>query len=137
MSTLRRLIDEGRVTYLDQHVVETLVPSPGGVTISARDLRQNQTVAFEAERVFVGAGVLPTAWITLNSLGAFDEPVEMLDSQYFIYPFFRMRKAAGVETEALHSLAQAFLEIDDPAISRHLVHLEIFSYSDFLKRRAP
>ena len=29
---------------------------------------------------------------------------------------------------------QAFLEIDDPRVSRHLVHVEVFSYSDFLKR---
>ena len=133
-STLRRLIDEKKVTYLDRHVVEKLVPAAGGITISARDLRRNEVVTFEAERAFVGAGVLPTAWITLNSLGAFDEPIQMLDSQYFIYPFFRAQRTPGVETEALHSLAQAFLEIDDPAISKHLVHLEIFGYSDFLKR---
>ena len=133
-STLHRLIDEGKVAYLDRHLVEKVVPVAGGVTIFARDLRRNEMVRFEGERVFVGTGVLPTAWITLNSIEAFDEPVEMLDSQYFIYPFFRARRTPGVETEALHSLAQAFLEIDDPAVSKHLVHLEIFSYSDFLKR---
>jgi choline dehydrogenase-like flavoprotein len=91
-------------------------------------------VTFQAARVFVGAGVLPTAWLTLHSLGAYDETVEMLDSQYFIYPFFRLRRTPGVQAEALHSLAQAFVEIDDPAVSRHLVHLEIFSFSDFLRR---
>jgi hypothetical protein len=133
-STLRRLIEEKKVTYLDQHIVEKLEPTADGVTIVARDLRQGTTVTFQADRVFVGAGVLPTAHLALHSLGAYDEAVEMLDSQYFIYPFFRLRRTPGVETESLHSLAQAFVEIDDPAISRHLVHLEIFSYSDFLKR---
>lgn len=133
-STLRQLVNDGKVTYLDSHVAEKLVPSAQGVTIFARDLRRNEVVKFEGERAFVGAGVVPTAWLTLNSLGAFDEPVEMLDSQYFIYPFFRTRRTPGVETETLYSLAQAFLEIDDPAVSKHLVHLEIFTYSDFLKR---
>lgn len=132
--TLRRLIDEKKVTYLDRHVVEKLEPTADGVTIFTRDLAQNRTVTFHANRVFVGAGVLPTAWLTLQSLGAFDEPVQMLDSQYFIYPFFRARRTPGVQEEALHSLVQAFVEIDDPTVSRHLVHLEIFSYSDFLKR---
>jgi hypothetical protein len=132
--TLRRLIEEKKVTYLDRHVVEKLEPTADGVTIHARDLEKSQPVSFSAQRVFVGAGVLPTAWLTLKSLGAFDEPVQMLDSQYFIYPFFRLRRTPDVEKEALHSLVQAFVEIDDPAISRHLVHLEIFSYSDFLKR---
>jgi len=133
-STLRRLIDEKKVTYVGGHRVEKLETSANGVTIIARDLERQEIVRFQATRVFVGAGVLPTAALTLNSLGAFDQPVEMLDSQYFIYPFFRLRRTPGVSTEELHSLCQAFVEIDDPAISRHLVHLEIFSYSDFLQR---
>ena len=132
--TLRQLIDSGRVTYIDQQRVERLVPTSGGVTIHSRDLGSDRMQTFAAERVFVGCGVLPTAWLALNSLEAFDTPIEMLDSQYFIYPFFRLRRTPGVESEELHSLAQAFLEIDDPAISKHLVHLEIFGYSDFLKR---
>ena len=132
--TLRELIDGGQVTYLDRQRVERFEPTPGGVTIHARDLRENIMQTFDAERVFVGCGVLPTAWLALRSLDAFDVPIEMLDSQYFIYPFFRLRRTPGVESEALHSLGQAFLEIDDPAISKHLVHLEIFGYSDFLKR---
>jgi hypothetical protein len=132
--TLRRLIAEKKVTYLGRHVVEKLAPDGDGVSILARDLERGENVSFRATRVFVGAGVLPTAWLTLYSLGAYDEAVEMLDSQYFIYPFFRFRRTPKVDAEELHSLVQAFLEIDDPAISRHLVHLEIFSYSDFLKR---
>jgi hypothetical protein len=104
------------------------------VIIHARDLRENRVRTFDAARVFVGCGVLPTAWLVLNSLEAFDVPVRMLDSQYFIYPFFRLRRTPGVESEELHSLVQAFLELDDPAVSRHLVHLEVFGYSDFLKR---
>jgi choline dehydrogenase-like flavoprotein len=132
--TLRRLIEEKKVTYLGRHVVQKLEPDADGVTIHARDLDRGEAVTFRAARVFVGAGVLPTAWLTLHSLGAYDESVEMLDSQYFIYPFFRFRRTPKVDAEELHSLVQAFIEIDDPAISRHLVHLEIFSYSDFLKR---
>ncbi|MGC3989226.1 MAG: hypothetical protein QM796_06030 [Chthoniobacteraceae bacterium] len=78
--------------------------------------------------------MLPTAWLALRSLGLYETPVKLLDSQYFIFPFFRFGKTAGVEKESLHSLAQAYLEIDDPAISKGLVHIEVFSYSDFLKR---
>lgn len=133
-TTLRRLVDEKKVTYIDRHVVEKLESNTNGVTIFARDLEGQRIVTFEATRVFVGTGVLPTAGLVLNSLGAFDQSVEMLDSQYFIYPFFRLRRTPDVRKEELHSLVQAFVEIDDPAISQHLVHLEIFSYSDFLQR---
>jgi choline dehydrogenase-like flavoprotein len=130
--TLKQLIDDGLVDYRPGHVVERLEPDGAGVAVHAR--AEGTEVLIKAERVFVGAGVLPSAWLALNSLGLFDEPVTMLDSQYFIFPFFRFFRTPGVDREPLHSLVQAFLEIDDPRVSRHLVHVEVFSYSDFLKR---
>ena len=131
--TLKKMIADGLVDYRPGHVVERLETAPGGVTVHARNL-QGDAVTLDAKRVFVGAGVIPSASIALNSLGAFDEPVTMLDSQYFIFPFFRFARTPGVDGEKLASLVQAFLEIDDPRVSRHLVHVEVFSYSDFLKR---
>lgn len=131
--TLKRLIDDASVDYRPGHVVERLEPAGDGVVVHARDGGGN-AVRLEARRVFVGAGVLPSAWLALNSLGAFDEPVTMLDSQYFIFPFFRFFRTPGVDREGLYSLVQAYLEIDDPRVSRRLVHVEVFSYSDFLKR---
>lgn len=37
---------------------------------------------------------------------------------------------SGVDSEALYTLSQAFLELRHPQISRHSVHLQIYSYSD-------
>jgi len=132
--TLDKLLARNAVRYIKDHAVERIEQRNGTVTIFARDLSKNEAVKFEAARVFVGCGILPTAHIVLNSLGLFDREITMLDSQYFIYPFFRLSRTPCVEKELLHSLAQLFMEIDDPRVSRHLVHMEIFSYSDFLKR---
>jgi len=132
--TLEQLIEDRWLTYRPGIVVQRFESFAQSVQIYARDVEAGKDVEFEAERVFVGAGVLPSAWLALRSLEAFDTPIKLLDSQYFIFPFFRFAKTAGVEKESLHSLAQAYLEIDDPAISRGLVHVEVFSYSDFLKR---
>jgi choline dehydrogenase-like flavoprotein len=131
--TLGRLVADGLVGYRPGVVVERLEPAGSGVVVHTRDAT-GSAAKLEARRVFVGAGVLPSAWLALNSLGVFDEPVTMLDSQYFIFPFFRFFRTPGVDREPLYSLVQAFLEIDDPRVSRHLVHVEVFSYSDFLKR---
>jgi choline dehydrogenase-like flavoprotein len=131
--TLKRLMADGLVDYRPGHVVERLEAVGNGVIVHARDAGGN-AVRLEAKRAFVGAGVIPSAWLALNSLGVFDEPVTMLDSQYFIFPFFRFFRTPGVDKESLSSLVQAYLEIDDPRVSRHLVHVEVFSYSDFLKR---
>ena len=131
--TLQRPIADGLVDYRPGHVVERLESTGSGVIVHAQDAG-GSAVRIEARRVFVGAGVVPSAWLALNSLGIFDESVTMLDSQYFIFPFFRFFRTPGVDKEQLSSLVQAFLEIDDPRVSRHLVHVEVFSYSDFLKR---
>jgi len=134
--TLKQLLVDGAgglVDYRPGHIVERLEAAGDGVIVHAREAGGN-AVRLEARRVFVGAGVLPSAWLALNSLGVFDEPVTMLDSQYFIFPFFRFFRTPGVDREPLYSLVQAYLEIDDPRVSRHLVHVEVFSYSDFLKR---
>ena len=128
-STLRKLIADGAVDYRPGQVVERLEPTGDGVTVHVRG---GETV--QAKRVFVGAGVIPSAWLAMKSAGIVDEPVTMLDSQYFIFPFFRFARTPGVDKEQLTSLVQAFLEIDDPRVSRNLVHVEVFSYSDFLQR---
>ncbi|HWL53950.1 MAG TPA: GMC oxidoreductase [Chthoniobacteraceae bacterium] len=132
--TLDELLEAGKITYLPGRKVEKLHSTAAGVRIEARQVDTGAPEFFDASRVFVGCGILPTASIVLHSLGIYDTPVPMLDSQYFIFPFFRLAKTDGVEEEALHSLCQAFLEIDDARVSRNLVHIEVFSYSDFLKQ---
>jgi len=132
--TLADLRRDGKIEYLDCQRVERLEQSGGQVTIHTTDLRTGGAARFEAGRVFVGTGILPTAWLVLNSRDAAGKKVVMKDSQYFIYPFLRWPLTRGVESEDLHTLAQLYMEIRDPWISKHLVHLEIFSFSDYLKR---
>jgi choline dehydrogenase-like flavoprotein len=132
-STLADLIEAGKITYLDDHVVEKLVQSGDTVTIHAKRVSDSADVTFEGERVFVGAGVLPTAYIMLNSLEAYDTPVEIIDSQYFIYPFFQFKRTIGIQYEKAYGTAQVYLEIDHLSVSKNLVHMEVFGYSDFVK----
>ena len=57
----------------------------------------------------------------------------MLDSQYFILPVLALRHAPSVSKEALHTLAQLFIEISDPKISPHIIHLQLYTYNDMLR----
>jgi hypothetical protein len=88
--------------------------------------------SIRARRLLIGAGVLPTAMIVLRSLDAFDRTIRLRDSQYFIYPLLRFGLTDAVESGPMHTAAQVFVEIDDPNVSRHLVHLQIYGYSTFL-----
>ena len=132
--TLDDLRRGGRIDYIDRQRVERLEQTGDTVRIHTTDLRTGEARIFEAGRVFVGTGILPTAWLVLRSRDAIGRKVVMKDSQYFIYPFLRWPLTRGVEDEPLHTLSQLYMEIRDPKISRHLIHLEVFSFSDYLKR---
>jgi choline dehydrogenase-like flavoprotein len=132
--TLDALLRTGKVTYRKDHLVEKVADSGNEVIVSGMDLLQDRPFQLKANRVFLGAGVLPTAKIILDSLAAFDKPIKLKDSQYFIYPMLRFKAVSDVELEKTHTSSQVFVEIDDPAISKHLIHLQIYGYSSFLIR---
>jgi choline dehydrogenase-like flavoprotein len=130
--TLEQLIATGSVRYFQDHLVEKFEQACDEVIVTGRNLANGQSFSYRASRVFLGAGVLPTAKIILNSLQVFDRPIQLLDSQYFIYPILRFSVTDGVEAERMHTSSQVFLELDDPSVSEHLVHLQVYGYSTFL-----
>ena len=132
--TLDDLRRSGRIEYVDRQRVERLEQTGDTVLIHTTDLQTGEAARFEAGRVFVGTGILPTAWLVLRSRDAIGKKIVMKDSQYFIYPFLRWPLTRGVQEEPLHTLSQLYMEIRDPKISQHLIHLEVFSFSDYLKR---
>jgi choline dehydrogenase-like flavoprotein len=132
--TLAALIETGKVTYHKDHLVEKVQDLGSEVCVSGLDLASGRPFHFQASRVLIGAGVLPTAKIILNSLQVFDKPVMLKDSQYFIYPMLRFGRVDDVEEERSHTSAQVFLEIDDPRVSQYLVHIQIYGFSAFLLR---
>jgi hypothetical protein len=54
----------------------------------------------------------------------------MQDSQYFLLPLLRFRGVPSPRREALHTMAQLFLELRPPAAGPRNVHLQIYGYSD-------
>ena len=130
--TIDQLADRGSITYHPDHLVETFESVDGAVVIRGVSPSTQQPFSIRAKRVLLGTGVLPTAMIVLRSLGAFDRTVRLIDSQYFIYPLLRFGVTHGVENERMHTAAQAFIEVDDAKVSRHLVHMQIYGYSGFL-----
>jgi choline dehydrogenase-like flavoprotein len=128
--TLRKLQQDERFTYIPNIVVERLREDGEGVSISGQNRLTGEPVQFQAERVLLGCGTIATTRILLESLEAYDHPLELLDSQYFLVPFLRYRKTGRPRSDRLHTLAQAFLEINDPAISSNSIHLQTYTYND-------
>lgn len=102
-----------------------------GVSLTCR-AADGATVEVTGERLFVGAGVLPTAQLTLGSIGAAGDEVELLDSQHLFLPLLHgWGTPRDPATEPRHALTQAFLEVTDPEVSPWTVHAQIYSYNEF------
>lgn len=106
--------------------VRRFAEGPAGVTLTLAD---GATVV--GERAFLAAGVLESARVLLASQPA-GGALTLLDSQHGFLPAVA-RRAAPTRPDRLplHTLAQLFLELDDPAISPYLVHAQIYGWNEF------
>jgi choline dehydrogenase-like flavoprotein len=130
--TLRDLARNPRFTYRPDAVVTRLQELDGRAGVSGYHRITREPFTLPAERVYLATGVVATARIVLHSLGIYDQPVRLKDSQYFLFPLLRARGGGDVRRETLHTLSQLFIEIFDPEITARSVHLQVYSYSDLI-----
>jgi len=130
--TVRELRGGNNFTYQRDVIVTKLRETPDKVFIEGFHRETRVPLAFEAGRAYLAAGVIPTAQILLRSQAAYDRPLTLCDSQYFIFPILLARRTRDVRAEALYALSQLFIEINRPDISRHSVHLQVYSYCDII-----
>jgi choline dehydrogenase-like flavoprotein len=122
----------GRFHHRPNTVIQSVRESSSGIVATGYDRILKETVTIEADRAFVGAGVLPSTKILLKSMDAYDETVEIQDSQYFLFPVLSLAGTKNVSREALYTLSQIFLEIQDDEISKYTVHLQLYTYNDIM-----
>jgi len=116
-------------TYRTGAPVRHIAETAGGVVLTLAD---GGTIS--GARVFLGAGVLESARILLAS-GKAGDSLTLLDSAHGFLPALQPRgPGAGPDDSPRHTLTQLFLEIDDPAISAHLVHAQIYGWNEFYAR---
>jgi choline dehydrogenase-like flavoprotein len=132
--TLQELRDSRAIRHASGVLIEKFEDFGSKVQLTARVASDNSTCNFEFDRVFIAAGVVPTARLVLHSLGIYDFPLQLKDSQYFLVPFLRWKATRGVRSEALYSLSQIFVEMTDAMISSHTIQLQFYSYSGIYER---
>jgi ferredoxin len=128
--TVAKLKQSRGFSYQSDVVITTVQEDSRQVTINGYHRLSRAPLKWKAHRVYLAAGVIATTRILLRSMSAYDRPVQIKDSQYFLLPMFLTRRVSSVRQEKLHALSQVFLEILDPQISPHAVHLQVYSYSD-------
>ena len=130
--TVRKLRMEKNFSYQRDVIVTKLRETLEKVFIEGFHRQTRAPLTFEAGRVHLAAGVIPTAQIFLRSQIAFDRPLTLRDSQYFLFPILLARRTRDVQAEALYTLSQLFIELNISRISRRSVHLQIYTYSDII-----
>jgi choline dehydrogenase-like flavoprotein len=130
--TLGALRQDANFTYRPDAIVTRLREQGETVLVTGCHRTSREPFEVRAHRVYLAAGVVPTARIVLESLEHYNRTVRLKDSQYFLFPL--LTKSGGdVQHESLHTLSQMFLEIFDEHITpRRSVHLQVYSYNDLI-----
>ena len=133
-STLAHLQGSSNFHYIKDVVVQRVVEEKGQVRILAQSRLHRDRLTVAGSRAYLACGVWSTTKILLESLEAYGHPVTMKDSQYFLFPLLRYRKAGDVAKEELYTLAQVFIDIADERLGGNTIHLEICTYNDLYLR---
>jgi choline dehydrogenase-like flavoprotein len=126
---VRQLMGHRSFRYVHGVIVESVREVGEAVQISARRT-DGQPVQFTANRAYLACGAIATTRIVLASLEAFDVPVLLKDSQYFLFPALQFDRSSAVMSERLHTLGQVYVEVIDPAISQRTIQLQFYTYND-------
>ena len=89
----------------------------------------------DAARAFLAAGAVSST-LVLQRSGLLAPRAEILDSQTLYLPFLWMGRIGQTGREPGHTLAQAFLVLDDPDVCAHPVHISLYTYNPGLTERA-
>jgi hypothetical protein len=124
-------------TYRPGIVVERLesMAAGGGVRIVARAADGSGPTSFIGRRALLACGPLSTLRIVVDSLRAYGRTIPLRFQPYFVLPLLARWNIPDVEREARHTLAQVFLEVMDPRISPRTIHLQIYTFNEFIRDR--
>ncbi|MGA8921797.1 MAG: GMC oxidoreductase [Candidatus Dormiibacterota bacterium] len=130
-----RLGADGGFEYRPGVLAEEVAETGRGVVVKGRDLDTGAPFDMRADRVFLACGVFSTARVLLASLDAYGKAVHALDNCYFLFPLLRYRGQKEAAHESLHTLAQVFLEIEDPTIGPHTTHLQVYTHNELFRKQ--
>ena len=128
--TVDELKKHNNFEYKTDIIVDKVVEAKGKIKIITHSRIDNKKLIFEGSRVFLACGALPTTKIMLESMGAYNQELQIKDSQYFLMHLLRYKGAGDVTKESLHALAQLYIEIFDKKLDKNSVHIQLYTYND-------
>ena len=128
-STLKDLLTDSNFTYMPNTLVEKFSESDGVVKFTVYDLNSSECLKMSTKKLFIAAGVLPSAKILIKSLNLYQQSITLKDSQYFLMPMISNFSCKDPNMGRM-TLAQLFFEIIDKSISERMIHMQLYTYNE-------
>lgn len=122
------------IDYRDGLMALSVREDARGPLLELRDLASGTDHEERFDATFVAAGAFGSLRIALASQRAFDEPVTMRDSQKFILPLLRLRRAP-VDWPRAMTLPGVFLDYKARALSDHWIHAQVSGMNGYVLDR--
>ncbi|MEZ5914255.1 MAG: GMC oxidoreductase [Parvularculaceae bacterium] len=133
-SALNALAEDKNFTYESGLRAVRFESRDQSAALVVENIKSGERSTIEGDRLFIGAGVLSTARIVLNSMPDTIRALTLRDSQHLLMPMLHQwAPPRDLAFGPRNTLAQAFVEMNDPAISPMTIHTQIYGYNDFLK----
>jgi choline dehydrogenase-like flavoprotein len=124
--TVQEFRHDKHFTYHPDVVVTRVEETNDEAVVRGYHRLTGKPIEIKAEHVYLGCGVIPTTAILLRSLSSYDTTLLMKDSQYFVLPAILGTGIAKTAGKSLYTLSQLFIEILDPKIGAHTIHLQVY-----------
>jgi choline dehydrogenase-like flavoprotein len=124
-------------TYQPGVLVERIAVNTERSTVAIQSVLPDgsERRTFEGTRAFLACGPISTARIVIDSLQMYDRTLSLCFQPYFLIPMLARQSGGNVDDEARHTLAQIFLEVIDDRVSTHPVHLQLYTFNEFMDER--
>lgn len=105
---------------------------PANVILTAIDVRDGSVRRWNTSRLFLGTGAIGTTRLLARSLGLINTPIRIQEAQYCFFPLLSYRRAHDVSIR--FTLAEVFVEILNPNVSRNYVHFQVYGLSEIFSQ---
>jgi ferredoxin len=115
----------GALQYRDRQLVLRVKEKQGKAELEMRHIDTGTVEWHSFDTIFLGAGTVGTSQILLRSRAHFGQPLSIKEAPKFLLPMIALRKLPTVRYGEGNEFATAFMEIDDPGVSPHWVHVQL------------
>lgn len=132
--TLNLLLNYPNFHYKNNVVVTAVQEFGNQIVITAHHRATKEKLNFEGSRVFMACGPLISSMLYLRSSKR-SGTLTFHDSSHFMLPCLMRNRVNHVEKEALHTLCQSLIRLNNKAISDDSIALQLYTYMDHYQQK--